>query len=84
MFEELAERERRYSPEVQTVSAGMPSLPLLTVKEVAAGLGYSSEYVRRLVRGGEIKATPARGDQRENVRIYKISILDYLERNLRR
>ena len=31
MFEELAERERRYSPEVQTVSAGMPSLPLLTV-----------------------------------------------------
>lgn len=84
MFQEIAEMDRNYSPEVQSVSASMPSLPLLTVKEVAAGLGYSDEYVRQLVQAGLVKATPAQGEARENYRIYKISVLDYLERNIRK
>jgi len=83
MFEELAERERGYSAEVQSVSRELPSVPLLTVKEVAAGLGYSHEYVRQLVLGGQIKCTKPMGAERENYRIYRISVLDYLQRTMK-
>lgn len=83
MFEELAERERSYSTEVQSVSRELPSVPLLTVKEVAAGLGYSPEYVRQLVLAGHIKTTKPQGEARENYRIYRISVLDYLERTMK-
>ena len=74
-------KSRGYTDNVMSVSRSLPDRPLLAPKEIASVMGYSDEYVRRLVESGAVRATPAAGSEKANVRIYKLSFLDYLQSN---
>lgn len=59
---------------------GLPADKLLTVRQVAATIYRSTEYVRQLVQSGDLKVLGGRTKTKAQNLIYRSSLVDYLKR----
>ena len=60
---------------------GLPADKLLTVRQVAATIYRSPEYVRQLVQSGDLKVLGGRTKTKAQNLIYRSSLVDYLKRH---
>ena len=67
---------------VAEVLEGLPPDALLTVRQVAATLCRSYEYVRGLVEAGELKTLRGRTPKRKSILILRSSLVEYLKTHI--
>ena len=67
---------------VAEVLEGLPPDALLTVRQVAATLCRSCEYVRGLAESGELKTLRGRTRKRKRILIVRSSLVEYLKNNI--
>lgn len=83
MLQELEDAKTVDSIEVQEIVNRLPAKPLLSVSDVALAICRSSEYVRQLVEAGEMKKLAGATTEREHYLIMRISVIQYLKRNIK-